>query len=48
VLTHAYQQGEFMSNKKLGSCPIGEKRKKKESIKFFLPKGIKRKKIMIF
>jgi len=35
VLTHAYQQLGFMSNKKLGSRPIREKRRRKKSVKIF-------------
>jgi len=53
VLTHAYQQGRFTSNKKLGSCRIREKRKK--SVKIFsglkqchVFYGVKRKKMRIF
>ena len=35
VLMHAYQQGEFVSNKKLDSCLIREKRKRRQIIKIF-------------
>ena len=35
VLTYAYQQGRFTSNKKLGSCPIREKRKRMNIVKIF-------------
>ena len=35
VLTHAYQQDEFTSNKKLSSRPIREIRKRMKNVKYF-------------
>ena len=35
MLIHAYRQGGFMSNKKLGSSPIREKEKEGRVLKYF-------------